>query len=149
VTANGDRRIRGDQEAEGSGGRSGQGAAGQAEAEEEDLTRQIVRSRLGAGGSPRGDAGFACRLTLSKFTPGKRVCKACRAAAERERAQAERTEAAQVNVLDDEDGPVAEWAAKVRAPLPKHPHLDLEPGWLERMQAVLAPGPEAVIIAGS
>lgn len=42
---NGDRRTRGDEEAEGSGDRSGQGLAGEAEAEEEDLTRKVVGSR--------------------------------------------------------------------------------------------------------
>ena len=93
------------------------------------------------------------RLSLSKFSSGRRVCKRCRADAERERVRAERAEALARGELDDEDrARRAEWVKRVRAReaernaerrrlgLPERPPLDLEPGWLQRMQARVAKG---------
>jgi hypothetical protein len=86
------------------------------------------------------------RLGVSKFSPGRRVCKKCRAEAERERHAASRQ--AHLAELDDEEREAHErWRARRLAQheelnarrrqggLPELPEPYLEPDWLERMQA--------------
>jgi hypothetical protein len=85
-------------------------------------------------------------LHAGKFSPGRRVCRECRAEAERERRRQVRAE--YLEALDeDERERFRMWQARRRMEwkeenafrrrngLPELPPPDLEPGWLERLQA--------------